>query len=113
MRAVSDSIAIKLGVAAALLLLAVIAATSLVRMNRFADGAQWVNHTHEVIEGLDAVLMAITDAEAGQRGFLLTADESYLAPYHASRAALTAKIERAKKLGHLLTCIKIASRPFG
>ena len=93
----SDSIAIKLGVAAALLLLAVIAAMSLVRMNRFADGAQWVNHTHEVIEGLDAVLMAITDAEAGQRGFLLTADESYLAPYHASRAALAAKIGARKK----------------
>src|SRR5690349_5365987 len=98
MRTVRASIAIKSGVAAALLLLTGIAATSLLRMNRFADGAQWVNHTHEVIEVLQAVLTAITDAEAGQRGFLLTADESYLAPYHASRAALAATIERAKKL---------------
>jgi PAS domain S-box-containing protein len=88
----------RLGFAAALLILAGIAAASLVRMNRFADGAQWVNHTHEVIEGLDGVLSGITDAETAQRGFLLTADESYLVPYAECRATLASRLESVKQL---------------
>jgi len=98
MSAGSDWVAMRLGFAAALLILAGIAGASLVRMNRFADGAQWVNHTHEVIEGLDGVLSGITDAESAQRGFLLTADESYLAPYTASRATLAARLVSIKQL---------------
>ncbi len=98
MNAVSDSIAIRIGVAAALLLIVAIAATSLVRMNRFAEGARWVNHTHEVIEGLDTVLSDVISAETGQRGFLLTGDEIFLDPYHASRAELAAHVARVMKL---------------
>ena len=98
MNAVSDSIAIRIGVAAALLLIVAIAATSLVRMNRFAEGARWVNHTHEVIEGLDTVLSDVISAETGQRGFLLTGDEIFLDPYHASRAELAAHVARVLKL---------------
>lgn len=98
MNLVTHPFAIRAGVAGALLLLAAIAATSLVRMNRFADAAQWVDHTHEVIEGLDAVLLGITEAETAQRGFLLTSDETYLIPYSASRASLTAEVDRVLHL---------------
>src|SRR6185436_19372468 len=88
----------RLGVVAALLLLAGIAVSSLVWMNRFADGAQWVSHTHEVIEALDAVRSRITDAESAQRGFLLTGDESNLSFYSASKAALASRLVAVKKL---------------
>src|SRR4051812_9546028 len=94
----SDWIAIRVGFAAALLILAAIAAVSLMSMNRFVEGAQWVNHTHEVIEGLDAVLSGIAEAESAQRAFLLTGDESDLAPYFASRASLASRLESIKKL---------------
>jgi PAS domain S-box-containing protein len=98
MSAASRSNSTWLGVAAALLLLAAIAVSSLVWMSRFADGAQWVSHTHEVIEGLDAVRSRITDAESAQRGFLLTGDESNLGFYSASKTALASSLVAAKKL---------------
>jgi len=31
---------------------------------------------------LDGMLQGITDAETGERGYILTGDDSYLAPYH-------------------------------
>lgn len=40
-----------------------------------------VRNTHEIISTLDDLLIAMQDAETGQRGYLLTRDESYLAPY--------------------------------
>ncbi|MDI1312142.1 response regulator [Prosthecobacter sp.] len=43
-----------------------------------------VSHTHEVITGLEDIFSTIKDAETGQRGFLLTGDERYLAPYDAA-----------------------------
>ncbi len=49
----------------------------------------WVNHTHEVINKIDHYLSAMTDAETGQRGFLLTKNVSYLEPYH--RGIITAQ----------------------
>jgi PAS domain S-box-containing protein len=93
-----ESITIKLGVSAALTLLVGIAVTSVVRMNRFADAAQWVSHTYEVIGGLDAVLSGITDAETTQRGFLLSGDERDYQRYQRNKAALAARIQAVKKL---------------
>ena len=42
----------------------------------------WVIHTHEVINQSEKLLSTMTDAETGQRGFLLTGDAAYLEPYH-------------------------------
>lgn len=42
----------------------------------------WVIHTHEVINYTNLLLSSLKDAETGQRGYLLTADPSYLEPYH-------------------------------
>jgi hypothetical protein len=46
-----------------------------------ADQYQTVRETGQVLGELDGVLSAVTDAETGQRGFLMTGDERYLAPY--------------------------------
>ena len=46
-----------------------------------ANERQWVNHTHLVIEKLDALSANLIDAETGERGYLLTGKESYLEPY--------------------------------
>lgn len=42
---------------------------------------QTVRQTGQVLGELDGVLSAVIDAETGQRGFLMTGDERYLAPY--------------------------------
>ncbi|WP_082135021.1 response regulator [Croceicoccus naphthovorans] len=40
-----------------------------------------IRETHEILGTLDDVLIAGLDAETGQRGYLLTGEEAYLAPY--------------------------------
>jgi len=53
---------------------------------RFAEAAQWREHTYEVLNSLDNAVGRLSDAETGQRGYLLTGEEGYLDPY---RAAIT------------------------
>src|ERR1700691_37036 len=42
------------------------------------EGARWVAHTHQALERIDDLLLAVRSNEATTRGFLLTGDESYL-----------------------------------
>ena len=49
-----------------------------------------VEHTYEVISTLETILQQITDAETGQRGFILTGDSTYLKPYHQALANIRA-----------------------
>ena len=51
-------------------------------INSLADNIVWVNHTNEVLLEIEHLESALKDAETGQRGFLLTASEEYLAPYN-------------------------------
>ena len=41
----------------------------------------WATHSREVMADLEGALLLIEDAETGQRGYLLTGDPRYLAPY--------------------------------
>jgi PAS domain S-box-containing protein len=47
-----------------------------------------VQRTHEVKEELSAVLGLVVDAETGQRGYLITDDPTYLAPYQQARSEI-------------------------
>jgi len=57
-----------------------------------------VSRTVQAMERLRAVLSTLQDAETGQRGYLLTGTESYLAPYDLARAALPGELEDARRL---------------
>jgi len=57
-----------------------------------------VTHTHVVLETIAHVLSLVKDAETGQRGFLLTGDESYLEPYEASVGAVTRTLDDLRTL---------------
>jgi PAS domain S-box-containing protein len=46
-----------------------------------------------LIAHADVVLSTLTDAETGQRGFLLTSNESYLEPYHDALRRLPEELE--------------------
>jgi len=67
-------------------------------LGMLAFGALWstrsaralVINTHRAIEATQSVLQDITDAETGERGFLLTEDERYLEPYNAALNRLAA-----------------------
>ncbi|MDB6060314.1 MAG: histidine kinase [Verrucomicrobiaceae bacterium] len=60
--------------------------------------AERMTHTFAVRDDLQALSSALTDAETGQRGFLLTGAERYLEPYENAKAALPIKLDSIAKL---------------
>ena len=58
----------------------------------------WVLHTHQVINASEQFLGHMRDAETGQRGFLLTLNESYLKPFHDGIENAVSVFENLKSL---------------
>ena len=48
---------------------------------QYDDDRGWVAHTQLVREGIGTVVSDMTDAETGERGYILTGEEPYLQPY--------------------------------
>ncbi len=55
-----------------------------------------VAHSRLTLQKLEAVLSSVKDAETGQRGYLLTGQESYLKPYHLAMESIDPRIEQLK-----------------
>ncbi|MBB5055826.1 signal transduction histidine kinase [Granulicella aggregans] len=45
------------------------------------DNERWVQHTLQVINQVELIMSAAKDAETGNRGFLITGEDTYLVPY--------------------------------
>ena len=65
---------------------------------RLIDANQLVFHSHEVQEKLGEILSLLKDAETGQRGFLLTGDDQYLAPYRTATGSLNGALQQVEQL---------------
>jgi PAS domain S-box-containing protein len=52
------------------------------QLNQQIETGLWVSHTRQVQLQISDVESLLKDAETGQRGFLYTGDEQYLAPYN-------------------------------
>lgn len=57
-----------------------------------------VTHSYSVITNLEMLKSEITDAETGVRGFLLTKDERFLAPYKTGSSNVLPLFENLKRL---------------
>lgn len=66
-------------------------------LDSFGKAAEWVNHTHKVIEAALDIQAAAVDMETGMRGFLLSGKEEFLAPYTAGKKAFTSGVEKQKQ----------------
>ena len=75
----------------ALVLLVTLVAFLLSLQAQQAD--RWLRHSLEIESRLNQVQTLITDAETGQRGYLLTGRESYLAPYEAATRQLGLQLD--------------------
>src|SRR5712691_8677774 len=87
-----------LGLAGAGVVLAVIVGASYHRLARLQEATQQVAHTQLVRNELEGVLELLTDAETGQRGFLITGAPSYLEPYNTALASLGSHREQLRRL---------------
>lgn len=86
---------------AAAIAIAVVAAAVLIAawINLQAEEAsRLVSRSIDVRERSERFLTNLLDAETGQRGFLLTGDEHYLAPYESSQAELLPSLDRIERL---------------
>ena len=92
----------RLGLVAAIAVLALaIAVVGFTVRDQQAEGVEIATRSERVIEtllSLELVLESLLDAETGQRGYLLTTDRIYLAPYEDARARLPAELERLRAL---------------
>jgi methyl-accepting chemotaxis protein len=71
-----------LGNGVVLVLLLLIAGLVYQSINSLLLHSQWVTYTHTVIEQGLFLQQSLTDMETGERGFLITGKEDFLAPYH-------------------------------
>lgn len=67
-------------------------------IQREADSWQWVVHTREVLERLQSVLTLTGEAEAAQRGFLLSGEQQYLTVYRQAVEAVPADVGALQQL---------------
>lgn len=88
------------GFATTAMFLIVIAVIGQNESKRISLSEQWVTHTHEVLTTLESITSQLNDAETGQRGYLLTSEETYLKPY---LSALKNTPEKLQKLNELIS----------
>jgi CheY-like chemotaxis protein/signal transduction histidine kinase/CHASE3 domain sensor protein len=77
---------------------AIIALLSYQSLQATTVSAANLTQTIEVLGRLESLLSTLIDAETGQRGFLLTGEESYLAPYTDAKDALPEEIKSMRAL---------------
>ena len=59
---------------------------------------RWVQQSHELREATWELFSLVQDAETGQRGFLLSGDRSYLAPFLQARSQLSEREEQLRRM---------------
>lgn len=84
--------------AGAIALLIVIAVVALFVVSREMNEARGshveVQRTREVLEQLQLVLSTLQDAETGERGYVITGNEEFLAPYYAAERSLPGQLQQ-------------------
>jgi two-component system, LuxR family, sensor kinase FixL len=77
------------GLLAIALGLSIIAAVALsFNLARLRESFAWVEHTNEILRNIAAAERALLEAESGERGYLLTGENSYLDSYNRSQAQI-------------------------
>lgn len=63
------------------------------RLDVQSDNARWALHSRQVEIEMEEAESTIKDAETGQRGYLLTGDTTYLAPYDRAKAEIGPRLD--------------------
>lgn len=94
---VNLKIAVKIGLALLVIGLVSVAMSmiSLRNLDTLEKTSSWTEHTHKVISQIDDLTGAMVDQETGLRGFIITADETFLAPYNAGQQAYAVALKTA------------------
>ena len=80
------------GMVAQVLAIILITLFTYLAMQAREDTAQRTNQTFNTLDQLGQLLIAMIDAETGERGYVLTGEEPYLEPYASARSLLPATL---------------------
>jgi signal transduction histidine kinase/CheY-like chemotaxis protein/CHASE3 domain sensor protein len=89
---------LQIGFGLSLILLLASSLGSFVSIKEMIAAMRRVNQTHVVIQKLEEVISYTKDAETGQRGYLITHDVTFLAPYNGSRERVITAMDELKIL---------------
>lgn len=92
------TLAVLLGVLLAVAALVGVGALLFAAIAAREEAGAWVRHSLEVEKETEEVAHLLAEAETGQRGFLLTDRDEYLAPYHDARDALPGHLAELRLL---------------
>jgi len=81
-----------------LTILIIISVISFQTALKFIETSRLETKARVILKKLEIVLAGITDAETGQRGYIITGDERYLEPYHTAIANIDYEVEELSKL---------------
>ncbi len=87
-----------LGFGAALAILIASGAIAHRSLGHLMANTAWVDHSHLVLQDLNAALSQITDEESGQLGFVVTGDERLLERYSAASGTIAGTVETLRHL---------------
>uniref|UniRef100_UPI002FF8E484 response regulator n=1 Tax=Nostoc sp. TaxID=1180 RepID=UPI002FF8E484 len=95
-----SKIGIKIGISFALSLatLTTIGLISYQSTNELIKTSRQENHTYQVLSQLEDLNLQVTNAETGQRGYIITGEQRYLEPYNAAIQVLNQKVEELQRL---------------
>jgi PAS domain S-box-containing protein len=86
------------GYAVALLCLMVVGTAAYFSVVRLREAMAWVEHTREVIGGVEALVAETMDAQNGDRGYAVTGDDTYLEPFRRAVAHIPPDLQRLRQL---------------
>jgi PAS domain S-box-containing protein len=89
---------IQIGFAIAVVIIVAVGAAALRSTAATVESARWVARTLEIRGDLEATLADLIDAETGVRGYVITGDTTYLAPYDSAGARLDAHLAGLRAL---------------
>jgi PAS domain S-box-containing protein len=81
-----------------LLILVYVGASSYRNAQREESDRQWVAHTYQVLDTIDAADAALADMESSQRSYVLTGDSARLQGYEMRRENLSANLIELRRL---------------
>ncbi len=79
-------------------MLLVVATVGYFSIARIWNNAHKMGQTYEVIDQLSKLTSVLKDAETGQRGYLLTGNDTYLEPYRLADASIDNVIKQLRDL---------------
>lgn len=82
----------------ALIAVSILGTVSYQAVSRLGKGFALVSHTEEVIASIRSVLVSLGQAEAGQRGYVLTGQDSYLESYTSGAQSAPRQMQPLKNL---------------